>query len=306
MRLLLSLLALGACAQPVTEASALMSDSSSVPTSTAPADTSRADAAGLTAAQAADLERLGVPVYVPHLPDGWTLTDASSAAPTYDGGVVYPEYALHYRTPSGACLTLDAASDGLGDVFFQPPPNERNVDVPGVPTAGPALLGWSTRGASDEGWERGRTATEWFGTDGLALRIDTADAGCGAASPDVAAAFIATLRPLDPVATADEIYQSEIDLPSGPDPEAVAMSFFGPEEPGEGRQRTTVETLRRRDRHAVVLVTATDQADDSVRDVRTRVALVKHGSEWQIVSGGRQTRCQPGRGHAEWSAAMCS
>lgn len=306
----LALLSLTACMAP--DAPAKVPAPAGEPSASADTTRSRADAAGLTEAQASELERLGVPVYVPVLPPGWTLAEATSAAPTSDGDVAYPEYTLRYRTPAGACLSIVAASEGLGDIFLDTTPNGRDVAVRGVPTSAtyPVRLGWSAPGDGTEGWDGGRVQTEWFGTDGLALNVGSdGGGGCAMASPDDAEALLASLRPLDPADDAlllGPTLTADVGaLPNGPDPEALALAAYGPEEPGEGRQATAVETLRRRDAFAVVLVTTADQADDSVRDERTRVVLMRRGAEWEIVSAGTQTRCQPGRGHAEWSGAVC-
>ncbi|HEX8386587.1 MAG TPA: hypothetical protein VF576_10400, partial [Rubricoccaceae bacterium] len=116
---------------------------------------SRAEAAGLSPEQAAALDSLGVPVYVPVLPEGWSLDEATSATSESDDGTAYPEYLLRVRTDEETCLELHAASEGIGDVFLGEPPHERDVRVPGVPGGGPARLGWGIVGETEEGWEDG-------------------------------------------------------------------------------------------------------------------------------------------------------
>jgi hypothetical protein len=276
-----------------------------------PADTreTRAEAAGLSRREAAALDSLGVPVFVPALPKGWTL-DGATAERTAEGS--FPEYTLRLRTAEGTCLDVLAASEGLGDVFLGDPPHERDVRVPHVPTSGPARLGWGVAGETVEGWEDGRVATEWFGTDGLSLSVQSSDAdGCRPGSPEAAETLLAALRPLDPADDAvvlgpTDPVEIEPVVAFGPDPEALARDEFAPDEPGEGSGRTEVETLRRRRRFAVVLVTAAGLADDSVRDERTRVVLARSAEGWYVTSAGRQVRCQPGRGHAGWSAEVCA
>ena len=307
----LALLALAACrvAEAPAEPPAAAPVASVEPS--APADTTqtRAEAAGLTEAQEAELGALGVPVYVLALPPGWTLTTLTSAAPVY-GDALYPEYTLRYRTPRGGCLVVLGASEGLGGVFAQPPPNIRDVHTGALGVSPAVRVGWSATDDTTEGWSGGRVATEWFEADGYWLSVQSAD-GCPVPTPTEVDILLTSLHPLDPADDALLIGPVDVvdavgdaDRPAGRDPEALALAVFGPREAGEGQQ-TAVETLRRRGAFAVVLVTTTDLADDSVRDVRTRVALVRRGAGWEIVSAGAQRRCQAGRGAQTWSASAC-
>ena len=202
--LLAVLLTLSACSDEATSASdatpAGASDATGQPQDGASGTKAeRAAAAGLSDAQTAALDSLEVPVYIPALPEGWTLTDASTERLESDG-TVYPGYELHYRTAAQTCLHLVAASEGLGDVFVMEPPHTRDVTVTGVPTDGPTRLGWGVAGETAEGWDGGRVATEWFRTGDLSLSLqspDDADA-CGPASPEDAEALLVSLRALDP------------------------------------------------------------------------------------------------------------
>ena len=276
----------------------------------APEDTraTRAEAAGLSRRQARALAALGVPVYVPTLPAGWRLGSAPADS-LVEGDFAWPEVMLRYQTDRATCLAVVGASEGLGDVMVDEPPYERDVRVPGVPTLGTARLGWGIPGERAEGWEDGRVATEWFGTDVLAVRVEAAPGDdCAPASPEAAETLLASLRPLDPAddaANVGPVAFADAAEAAGEDPEAVARVAYGPSEPGEGRQETSAETLLRRPRVAVVLVTTTGGGDDSVRDERTRVVLVRGAAGWRVHAAGRQVRCQPGRGHADWSAEFC-
>ncbi|HEX9951626.1 MAG TPA: hypothetical protein VGB53_07645 [Rubricoccaceae bacterium] len=310
LALLSALVGLAACTSPEAPAAALpgrAADSADVPV---PADTpeSRAEAAGLSRRQARALAALGVPVYVPTLPAGWRLLSATTDS-LVDGGGAWPEVVLRYQTDRATCLAVVGASEGLGDVMVDEPPYERDVRVPGVPMHGPARLGWGIPGERAEGWEDGRVATEWFGTDVLAVRVEAAPGDdCAPASPEAAETLLASLRPLDPAddaANVGPVAFADAAEAAGEDPEAVARMAYGPAEPGEGRQETSVETLLRRPRVAVVLVTTTGGGDDSVRDERMRVVLTRGPAGWRVHSAGRQVRCQPGRGHADWSAGFC-
>lgn len=278
---------------------------------TADAPASRAEEAGLDEDQAEALAALGVPVYVPVMPAGWTLVRATADS-SAEGVAVWPEYALDYRTDRGTCLSLVGASEGLGDVMLDEPPYERDVRVPGVPMHGPARLGWGVAGERAEGWEDGRVTTEWFGADVLAVRAEAARTDdCQPASPEAVETLVGSLRPLDP---ADDVTnlgpvsfveagEAMTETPPGPDPETVARTAFG--RATDGQMPAIVEVLRQHGRVATVLVTLTDAADDSVRDQRTRVVLVRQADGWHIHAAGQQVRCQPGRGHAEWSAEFC-
>ncbi|HEX8299257.1 MAG TPA: hypothetical protein VF594_08870, partial [Rubricoccaceae bacterium] len=137
--------------------------------------------------------------YVPVLPEGWTLEEATTERLESDG-TMYPGYELHYRTASQTCLHLMAASEGLGDVFTMEPPHTRDLTIPGVPSDGPAVLGWGIPGETAENWEDGRVATEWFQTGRFSLSLQTPDAteACGPVSPEDAEAFLLSLRALDP------------------------------------------------------------------------------------------------------------
>ena len=298
----LALLLLSACRLTEAPAEALAVAASADTTRT------RAEAAGLTPEQTAALESLGVPVYVPDLPGGWGFRDLTSAAPVYGGGA-YPEYTLRYRTAGGACLVLDAASEGIGDVFVDDPPHERGIGLTRVPTYGDVRVGWSRPGETAEGWTPGTVQTEWFGTDGLALSVRTED-DCAPATPATPAdvvAFLASLRPLDPADDAillGPVHFAEAipaDEPARTPESAVRAVIGSPEAGGEA-----VETLRRRDRFAVVLVTRRGLADDSVRDERTRYVVARGGDGWQVVSAGAQRRCQAGRGAQTWSPELCA
>jgi hypothetical protein len=55
----------------------------------------------------------------------------------------------------------------------------------------------------------------------------------------------------------------------------------------------------------MVTVTAADILDDSVAGIRDRFDIERQGDQWTIQRAGRQVRCQPGRGHADWSDETC-
>lgn len=271
----------------------------------------RAAAAGLTLAQAQTLAGYGAGAVVPTLPEGWRL--ASFADESIDeGGFVYPGYVLRYRRADGACFGLMAASEGLGDVFVIEPPNQDEAAAPGIATFGPIPVGWSAPDGPEGDWGPGRLSTEWFGTDGLFVLLNSAaEDGCAMVTAEEARGLLAGLRYLDPSDDASlpgvwawvDVMEEGTDPESrrAADPEAAARAAF----PGEART-TRVETIRPGERRRVVLVTHEGLMDDSIRDERVRIAYVRDPDGlWTPQYAGRQQRCQPGRGHQDWSPELC-
>lgn len=75
---------------------------------------------------------------------------------------------------------------------------------------------------------------------------------------------------------------------------------------GEGTvDRITVEVCRTTEENATATVTVYGMSDDSVRDVRHDIRLIKTGGLWQVTDDQDTTRCQPGRGPQEFSGTLC-
>jgi hypothetical protein len=97
---------------------------------------------------------------------------------------------------------------------------------------------------------------------------------------------------------------------TGDEPKAIAVAAFGDIDSEGGKRDVSVE-YPQSDR-AVVVITQTGVADDSIRAIRYRAELVpskkssQTGKQWEIVWAGSQFTCQPGRGHQDWSAKLCS
>lgn len=96
---------------------------------------------------------------------------------------------------------------------------------------------------------------------------------------------------------------------NGEEPKAIALAAFGDVD-SEGGSRDVKVEYPQPDR-AVVIITQTGVADDSVRAIRYRAELVptsksQTGKQWKIVWAGSQFTCQPGRGHQDWSMKLCS
>jgi hypothetical protein len=94
----------------------------------------------------------------------------------------------------------------------------------------------------------------------------------------------------------------------GNDPKTVALAAFGNIE-SEGGSREVKVNYPQRDR-AIVTITQTGVADDSIGGIRYRVELEKNqsapaGKQWKIVWAGSQVKCQPQRGHQDWSTELC-
>ena len=56
----------------------------------------------------------------------------------------------------------------------------------------------------------------------------------------------------------------------------------------------------------IVTIDQSGLLDDSVAAFRDRFDIAAQDGQWAIVKAGRQFRCQPGRGHQDWSADLCS
>lgn len=95
----------------------------------------------------------------------------------------------------------------------------------------------------------------------------------------------------------------------GEEPKAIALAAFGDVD-SEGGSRDVKVEYPQPDR-AIVIITQTGVADDSVRAIRYRAELVPTSKsptakQWKIVWAGSQFTCQPGRGHQDWSMKLCS
>ncbi|MBD2013839.1 hypothetical protein H6F96_07580 [Microcoleus sp. FACHB-53] len=96
----------------------------------------------------------------------------------------------------------------------------------------------------------------------------------------------------------------------GEEPKAIALAAFGDVD-SEGGSRDVKVEYPQPDR-AIVIITQTGVADDSVRAIRYQAELVptskssKTGKQWKIVWAGSQFTCRQGRGHQDWSMKLCS
>ena len=274
---------------------------------------------GLTPDQVATLGGLGVPVLVPGDVGAFSLAQFEASA-----GAASASYALVYRRPDGACFEVSGSNGGFG-----------GPDWPLVETeARVASLGRTVRvfeaaddpaATSAQVWGVGTVVSENIALDGAsALFLSDTQSGCRPVSLQEGAALVADLRllgagppttepgppaevgePLEPsafgaFAPAPDLLE-DYNAASTPRvaADAIARRYDG------AAERVLVEVVGQDDREATALVTAFGLPDDSIRDERLLLTYALFGGTWELADAGRQVRCWPGRGHAEWSPEAC-
>ena len=271
------------------------------------------EVAGLTADQVVYLGDLGVPVVVPGATGAFRLVGLE--AERRDASV---RYALDYRRDDGACF--EVSGDTGGGALPDYPLVSREAVVRGLPSR-PTVRVFE---AADD---PGATSAQVWGvqtvvsetirvgeTEALFLS-DTAD-GCRPVGLVEGVEIVSALEllpavPGGAVASAPEVEGSGSFRPA-PDvldgynaastPEAAAEAVARRYEADE----VEVVVVEQGAGEAVVLVTAYDLYDDSVRDERLRLRYRDNGvGTWELVDAGRQVRCRDGRGHEDWSGADC-
>lgn len=96
----------------------------------------------------------------------------------------------------------------------------------------------------------------------------------------------------------------------GADPETVAMLGVVPlesfsDEPGN--PEITSEIVEAEGDRYIIRVTQSGLRDDSVQGLQHWIELAPYGvDQWKVIWAGEQSRCQPGRGHQDWSIELCS
>ncbi|MBD1874862.1 hypothetical protein H6F75_15350 [Nodosilinea sp. FACHB-131] len=112
----------------------------------------------------------------------------------------------------------------------------------------------------------------------------------------------------DATVVGDRTDYTEVPVPGGAvgeEPTEIALAAFGSTEPGEGNFEEEVELVGQTDDQALVVLTQTGLADDSVNGTRYRLEFVPEGDQWRLDWAGSQVRCQPDRGSQEWSTDLC-
>jgi hypothetical protein len=89
-------------------------------------------------------------------------------------------------------------------------------------------------------------------------------------------------------------------------PKAVAVQLFSNLEEQEGRKSEDISVAYPTQNTSVIVHTTVGLADDSVSAIRNRIELRRNQNKWKIVWVGRQYKCQPNRGHQDWSGSLCS
>ncbi len=265
------------------------------------------EVSGLDADQQQALAGLGIPVLVPGDAGAFELSRFEAET---DGQ--FASYALGYRRPDGACFEISGTNEGLGGPDWPLVSTEVRI----------ADLGRTTRvyQASDDSgatsaqvWGRSTVVSDFVDLDGTGvLFLSDTQGGCRPVSLAEGADVVAGLqrlasRPapagaagLGRFAPADDVLD---DYNAASTPQAAADALARRYE--SEADRVEVQVLAETSYEATALVTALGLADDSVRDERLRLTYAPYGPTWELVAAGRQTRCQPGRGHTDWSDALC-
>lgn len=269
-------------------------------------DAAREEAAREAAALARRAPRMAYPILVPSDPgefrlDGATVDD--------DGEAVY--YALRYRRPDGACFTVA----GGGDEMRRPPSGERDSAAVEVRALHRPAFVFRVReglgGPAAPGRRAGDVISGPIEADGLAVTFSSVldeERDCRPITLEEAVGLVAGLRPLDPADDLPGAYRpidvSELPGPTvGDDSEDLAVGLFAP---AGSSGDVTVETVRRTNIRAVVLVTRRGSDAGDIQDEEIRAVFVHtDDGDWRLVSAGTRFRCRPGRGHPDWSPDPC-
>ncbi|CAN5526976.1 hypothetical protein BH20ACT17_BH20ACT17_08820 [soil metagenome] len=85
----------------------------------------------------------------------------------------------------------------------------------------------------------------------------------------------------------------------------AARGHVAPLKVGTDIDRVTVDVCRTSDEEATAVVIAYGMRDDSTRDIRHQMKLIKVGGLWQVTDDIDSRRCQPGHGAQEFSDQYC-
>ena len=88
-------------------------------------------------------------------------------------------------------------------------------------------------------------------------------------------------------------------------PTQLALEFVRVDRTQAARTTTKAQSSPEGGGPTTVTVVQDGLADDSVRATQDVLRFVPSGEKWRLQSAVRTQRCQPGRGHASFSAADC-
>lgn len=88
-------------------------------------------------------------------------------------------------------------------------------------------------------------------------------------------------------------------------PKDIAAKLFSSDTESEGRKSDQISVEYPTRETAVIVHTVLGLADDSVAAMRHRIELRLRQNKWEIVWIGRQSKCQPNRGHQDWASGLC-
>jgi hypothetical protein len=89
-------------------------------------------------------------------------------------------------------------------------------------------------------------------------------------------------------------------------PKDIAIKLLSSDRESEGRKSDAISVEYPTRNTAVIVHTVVGLADDSVAAMRYRIELGIRQNKWEIVWVGRQSKCQPNRGHQNWAAGRCN
>ena len=88
-------------------------------------------------------------------------------------------------------------------------------------------------------------------------------------------------------------------------PKDIAAKLFSRDTESEGRKSDQISVEYPTRETAIIVKTIIGLADDSVAGMRYRIELKLTQNKWEIVWIGRQSQCQPNRGHQNWASGRC-
>lgn len=259
---------------------------------------------------------LGVPVLVPGNLSGFWLENVA-----VERIGTTANWAIDYRRDDGACFEISGGNDGFGAPDM--PLVSTEARISSLRQTVRVYQAADVAGAtSAQVWGLRTVVSDIIDLDGAAaLMLSDTEGGCLPVSLDEGAQIVSGLVLLAPgpstsgprrgesvpsrsdlgaFAPADDVLE-RANAASSPEVAAEAVARRYSDDAG----RVTVDVLAESTYEATALVTLLDLRDDSVRDERLLLTYTPVAGAWELIDAGRQVRCQPGRGHPDWSAAAC-